>query len=99
MRLWGSPVSEEQELADVLRLEQEEAPDILHLVATFLLFDGRQNEETFDVMNKHGAFPKLLELISERRKNGDEAGLHRLLMELLYEMSRIQRITPEELSE
>jgi hypothetical protein len=50
-------------------------------------------------MNKHGAFPKLLELISERRKNGDEAGLHRLLMELLYEMSRIQRITPEELSE
>lgn len=42
-------------------------------------------------MNNEGAFPRLLELIHTRRGE-EEAGLHRLLMELLYEMSRIQRV-------
>lgn len=53
-------------------------------------------------MNKEGAFPRLLELIQAQRKNGvdgdgPETGLHRMLMELLYEMSRIQRIRIEDL--
>jgi hypothetical protein len=69
---------------------------------SFLLFDGRQNETTFEMMNSEGAFPRLLELIQAQRKNGvdgdgPETGLHRMLMELLYEMSRIQRIKIEDL--
>ena len=41
-------------------------------------------------------FPRLLELIQARVD--DEAGLHRMLLELLYDMSRIQRIRIEDLS-
>ena len=42
------------------------------------------------MMNEEGSFPRLLELI-QTMKDGD-MGLHRMLLELLYEMSRIQRI-------
>ncbi|KLJ10248.1 hypothetical protein EMPG_14361 [Blastomyces silverae] len=73
---------------------QDDAPDILYVTASFLLFDGRQNEHTFEMMNKEGAFVRLLELIqSQEQLDGDgAAGLHRLLMNLMYEMCRIQRI-------
>lgn len=47
-------------------------------------------------MNDEGVFPTLVELIQGRKD--DEAGLHRMLLELLYEMSRIQRLRPEDLS-
>lgn len=47
-------------------------------------------------MNEEGAFPTLLELIQGRKDN--DAGLHRMLLELLYEMSRIQRLRIEDLS-
>ena len=63
----------------------------------FLIFDGRQNEVTFEMMNEEGVFPRLVELILERKD--DDTGLHRMLLELLYEMSRIQRIRIEDLSE
>lgn len=56
-------------------------------------------------MNDEGAFPRLLELLQKRKNDGhghghgdnDEdddggAGLHRMLMDLLYEMSRVQRV-------
>ena len=48
------------------------------------------------MMNEEGAFPRLLELIQERKD--DDAGLHRMLLMLLYEMSRIQRLRIEDLS-
>ena len=48
------------------------------------------------MINEEGGFPRLLELVLCR--NDDGAGLHRLLLELLYEMSRIQRLRTEELS-
>ena len=48
------------------------------------------------MMNVEGAFPRLLELIQSRID--DNAGLHRMLLELLYEMSRIQQLRIEELS-
>ena len=47
-------------------------------------------------MNDEGAFPQLIELI--RRAQSQDAGLHRILLQLLYEMSRIQRIRVQELS-
>ena len=47
-------------------------------------------------MNEEGVFPRLLELIQQ--KTDDDIGLHRLLLELLYEMSRIQRLKVQDLS-
>lgn len=70
--------------------------DTLHLIIAFLLFDGRQNEGTFGMMNEEGVFPRLVELIHLRR--GENHGLHRMLLDLLYEMSRIQRLRIEDLS-
>ena len=66
-------------------------------MTSFLLFDGRQNEKTFETLNEENGFPRLLELI--QIKKDDDAGLHRMLLELLYEMSRMQRLRIDELSE
>lgn len=49
------------------------------------------------MMNEEGVFPRLLELISA--KTDDDAGLHRMLLEVLYEMSRMQRLRMEDLGE
>lgn len=76
---------------------QEDSADTLHLIAAFLLYDGRQDETTFRMMNEEAMFPRLLELIREGKD--DDAGLHRMLLELLYEMARIQRLRVEDLSE
>ncbi|KAJ5168053.1 uncharacterized protein N7482_003647 [Penicillium canariense] len=45
-------------------------------------------------MNEEGVFARLLELIQALRRDDTDGGggLHRLLMDLLYEMSRIQRV-------
>lgn len=52
------------------------------------------------MMNEEGSFPRLLELVQSQKPDGDGgAGLHRLLMDLLYEMSRIQRVKIEDLGE
>ncbi|KAK4992977.1 pre-rRNA processing [Elasticomyces elasticus] len=48
------------------------------------------------MMHTEGSFPRLVELIQARRD--DDLGLHRLLIELLYEMSRIQPLTWEDLA-
>lgn len=67
----------------------------MHITAAFLLFDGRDHEATFEMMQNEAAFPKLVELV--REKQDDDSGLHRLLLELLYEMSRMQKLTREDL--
>ncbi|KAJ5781641.1 uncharacterized protein N7518_010124 [Penicillium psychrosexuale] len=80
-------------------LLQDDDPDTLHFIASFILFDGRQNEVVLQMLNDEGAFARLLELIQAMRRadlDGD-AGLHRLLMDLVYEMSRIQRVKIEDL--
>ncbi len=48
-------------------------------------------------MNEEGVFPRLLELIQD--KMDDDTGLHRMMLDVLYEMSRIQRLRMEDLSE
>ncbi|KAI4165124.1 MAG: hypothetical protein LQ342_001401 [Letrouitia transgressa] len=80
----------------VYSLLQEDSPDTLHLIVAFLLYDGKQDEATFVMMKKEGVFPRLLELLQERKD--DNVGLHRMFLELLYEMSRIQRLRIEDLS-
>ncbi|KAJ5972061.1 uncharacterized protein N7479_001979 [Penicillium vulpinum] len=80
-------------------LLQDDDPNTLHFIASFILFDGRQNEFVLKMLNEEGVFARLLELIQAMRRadlEGD-AGLHRLLMDLVYEMSRIQRIRIEDL--
>jgi len=78
-----------------LMQEDEQAP--LHVIASFLLFDGRNNEATFEMMNEEGCFPRLLELIKQGKR--DDARLHRLLLELLYEMSRMRRLSMVDLGQ
>lgn len=80
-------------------LLQDDDPSTLHFIASFIVFDGRQNEDVLKMLNEEGAFARLLELIQAMRRvdlDGD-AGLHRLLMDLIYEMSRIQRVGIEDL--
>ena len=81
----------------VYSLLQEDESATLHFISSFLLFDGRENEATFEMMNNEGCFPRLLELIKQGKR--DDATLHRMLLELLYEMSRMQRVTPEDLAQ
>lgn len=78
-------------------LLQEDDNPTLHLVAAFLLFDGRahENDSTFADMMEEGAFPRLVSLIQAPSVRED-AQLHRMLMELMYESSRIQRLKWED---
>jgi len=46
-------------------------------------------------MTQEGSFPRLVQLI--RDGTDDELGLHRVLVELMYEMSRIQELAYDEL--
>jgi hypothetical protein len=74
---------------------QEDEPAALQVIVSFLLFDGRHSEEIFQMMKKEGCFPRLLELVKRGEK--DNLHLHRMLLELLYEMSRVQRLTVPDL--
>jgi hypothetical protein len=78
---------------------QEDDNPTLHIVAAFLLFDGRANENdpTFENMMEEGAFPRLVALIQAQSVRED-ARLHQMLMELMYESSRIQRLKWEDFS-
>ena len=71
----------------------------MHLIASFLLFDGRQNESTFHVMKDEGLFPRMLELIQAQKEDDADPGFLRLMLNLLYEMARIQRLKVEDLGE
>jgi hypothetical protein len=75
-------------------LLQEDSPQELYIITAFLLYDGRHHESTFETMNEEGVFPRLLELIQYMKEH---IVLHRMLLELLYEMSRIQRIKSRDL--
>ena len=70
------------------------------MVAAFLLFDGRNNENdvTFEMMQAEGVFPRLVELIRTPTVQEDTR-LHQMLLELMYESSRIQRLSWDDLSE
>jgi hypothetical protein len=76
---------------------QEDDTDILIITTSFLLADAHTTERTFELLNQEGAFARLVGLIG-RPESSDEDTLHRLLMQLLYEMSRIQKITINDLS-
>ena len=91
-RVPGSLKSHDDRRAEAV---QEDSPNVLHIITTILLLDGRRHEETFELMNQEGAFTRLVELIRSQRD--DDGLLHRRLLELLYEMSRIQRLQTKDL--
>ena len=76
---------------------QDDEPELIQLTAAFLLTDAQHDEVTFELMNNEGSFLKLVDLVSKPQQD-EAAGLHRLLMELLYEMSRVQKIKCDDLS-
>lgn len=81
-------------------LIQEDEVSSLHMIAAFLLYDGQAHEETLELMQNEGAFPRLVNLVQEMGQNTADFNheFHRTLLELVYEMSRIQRLTWEDLS-
>ncbi|KAK3989670.1 hypothetical protein QBC44DRAFT_326889 [Cladorrhinum sp. PSN332] len=79
----------------IYSLLQEDDYAPLHVIANFLLSDGRADEETFKRMIQEGCFLRLLELI--KGCGSMDSRLHRLLLQLMYEMSRIERLRFEDL--
>lgn len=49
------------------------------------------------MLQSEGAFSRLVELIIEYDGKEGEEQLHRMLLDIMYEMSRIQRLTWEDL--
>ncbi|KEF62648.1 uncharacterized protein A1O9_00621 [Exophiala aquamarina CBS 119918] len=78
-------------------LIEDDEPDVVLVSTTFLLADAQTHERTYELLNDQGAFPRLVDLIQSPQQHGHE-GIHRLLMELLYEMSRIQTIKSSDLA-
>jgi hypothetical protein len=67
------------------------------MVAAFLLYDFRnsQNDEIFEMMHTEGTFPRLVILV-QTPSIQEDTRLHQMLLELLYESSRVQRLTVED---
>lgn len=81
----------------VLTKSQEEDNPTLHIVAAFLLYDGRNSKDDaiFEMMHSESTFPRLVELVQSNSVQ-EETKLHQMLLELLYESSRVQRLTWED---
>ncbi|KAK9415938.1 putative SPIN90/Ldb17 leucine-rich domain-containing protein [Seiridium unicorne] len=79
----------------IYSLLQEDESTPLYVIASFLLLDGRNEDATYRRMIDEGCFHRLLELMNGR--NEDDPSLHRLLLELMYEMSRVEKLRPEDL--
>lgn len=59
------------------------------------MLDGQADESTFSRMVEEACFPRLLELINGRKDH--DPRLHRMLLELMYQMSRIERLRTADL--
>ncbi|PSK46082.1 hypothetical protein B9Z65_5050 [Elsinoe australis] len=79
----------------IYSLMQEDEYPVLQIMTTFLIFDGKHEEETFVMMQNEGLFPRLVELIKSGKY--DDTRVHRLLLELLCEMTRIQLLARDDL--
>lgn len=60
-----------------------------------LLYEGRDNKKTFEMLQEEGMFIRLLQLVREKR-NEDQM-LWSTALDLLYEMTRMQRLRPDDL--
>lgn len=80
----------------IYSLLQEDEVGALHAITCLLLLDGHYDESAYSRMIDESCFPRLLELIGGR---SPDPRLHRLLLHLMYEMSRVERLTVEHLRE
>lgn len=76
---------------------QEEDNPTIHIVAALLLYDSRNSGDDviFEMMHTEGSFPRLVELVQLESVQEDPQ-LHQMLLELLYESSRVQRLIWED---
>ncbi|CAK7562719.1 MAG: pre-rRNA processing [Sporothrix epigloea] len=74
----------------VYSLLQEDESGPLHAIANYLLLAGRHDETVFAQMIEAGCFARLIELI--KISHVGDRRLHRLLLELIYEMACIERV-------
>jgi hypothetical protein len=79
------------------RLRKEQSTPRLQLVATILLYDGRETQKVFEHMLEEGLFVRLLGLVRETKEQ--DPIMWSVCLDLLYEMSRIQRVRHEDLGE
>ncbi|KAJ2998294.1 hypothetical protein NUW58_g362 [Xylaria curta] len=79
----------------IYSLLQDDERAHLYPIASFLLLDGRANDVTFRKMIEESCFYRLIELINGHKE--DDPPLHRLLLELIYEMSRVQKLRIQDL--
>jgi hypothetical protein len=86
------------EMHELIWFQEDDNPT-LHITAAFLLFDGRKSndDEIFEMMHSEGTFARLVELV-QTPSIQEDTRLHQLLLQLLYESSRIQRLTREDFS-
>ncbi|KAI9147864.1 Protein dip1 [Paramyrothecium foliicola] len=77
-------------------LLQEDDAAPLHVIASLLLLDGQADEALFPRMIEEACFPRLLELI--KAESDGDSRLHRMLLHLMYEMSRIERLRVDDLA-
>lgn len=80
----------------IFSLIQEDETGKLHAISCLLLLDGHHDEAVFPRMIGESCFPRLLELLNGRRD--DDPRLHRFLLHLMYEMSRMWRLDIEDLA-
>lgn len=78
-------------------LLQEDEAGPLYAIASLLFLDGCTDESIFPCMVEESCFPRLLELIIARSEEPDP-DLHRVLLQLMYEMSRVQRLKVQDLA-
>lgn len=76
------------------RLRKEQSTPRLQLVATVLLCDGRETQKVFEHMQEEGLFVRLVGLVRERKEQ--DPIMWRVCLDLMYEMSRIQRLRAED---
>ncbi|KHO01082.1 uncharacterized protein MAM_00083 [Metarhizium album ARSEF 1941] len=78
-------------------LLQEDEAGPLHAITSLLFLDGCSDGSTFPRMIEESCFPRLLELINAQREHADPR-LHRLLLQIMYEMSRVERLKLDDLA-
>lgn len=80
----------------IYSLLQEDETRTLRAIISLLLLDGYYDETLFPCMIDALCFPRLLELMHGRRRD-ENPQLHQLLLHLMYEMSRLERLRLEDL--
>lgn len=81
----------------IFSLLQEDEVAPLHVIASFLLADGRADDTVFGGMIGEGCVARLLELLNSSRHQ--EYRLHGVLLELMYEMCRMERLRMADLTQ